>query len=215
MGIKIYQDRSKIEGLQRLAAENEQSGGTFHIENLSQFHIRRLHSAIPDTMRFRLHVPAEVETYLHAGVFYGGAEQKSFMATQAVSLRPGESIVSLYSDVDFVDKEVRTLVANIDNTSSGSDFTLRLDHFKVYEELNTEFSSWFKANQGSLHGPLEIFNFDNDTSVKALLHLPDGVEARYTTVQDKPVGVAIWLAPKPMKGPIDSRFNKLETVANE
>ena len=45
MGIKIYQDRSKIEGLQRLAAENEQSGGTFHIENLSQFHIRRLHSA--------------------------------------------------------------------------------------------------------------------------------------------------------------------------
>jgi len=212
MGIKIYQDHSQIARLQEMAVKNEQSGGTFQIVDSGQFHLRRLHCAIPNTIKFRLYVPPESDTYLYAGVFYGGKDSEGYMATQAVSVRPGESIISIYSGNDFVDKHVRTLNANIEGPSSGTDLSLRLEHFTVYEELNTTVNSWFKAVPGSFHGPLEVFTFDDPKSTKALLHLPDGIENKCATVQSDPAGVALWIGPKPTTGQIDSRFHNLETT---
>lgn len=215
MGIKIFQDRAEIGTLKESVAQQELSGGTFNVVESEKVHLRRLHCSIPNAMRYRIYVPEDRELYLHFGLYYGGEDSRSYVTTETSSLRSGEQIVLIYSGTDMLDADVRTLNVSINDPAGGSGLAVRLEHFRIYENLNTDINGWFRPVPNSLHGELSLLSPEETIVPKALLHLPWGVEAKFTSVQEKPVGAAIWLAPVLDMRHVDERLNSVETTVGK
>lgn len=210
LGIAVFQKQIEIATLRERVLAQELSGGTLDVFDVEKIHIRQLHCTIPNTLQFRIYVPEDNKQYLNFGLYFGGSTRRSVARTQAVSLLAGEHILSLYAGMDEFQNNVRTFSAKIQSTTGGSESHMPLEHYRVLENLNTNFNNWFRTEPNSLHGKQETFSPEEIQTLRPLLHLPDGVEKKFPTIQDEPVGAAIWIGPANME--IDTR---LEAAGHE